>query len=257
MRVMDHLGATIGDLAAALAAWLIPAGRIGWAVLALAVVALWVAWLCRGLTDWPRAITAGAPAASPTAWWPRARARALRLPLVAIAIAGLGARISPLLVLVQVAGLPSVDGSSDAWPLWALCLGWAALGLVQSAAAALAGVLTDRCVPALFLRIGWLCGAGVLAGLALADGPWLIAVGLAFGVLSGLTEGAEKTWIAALVPAGERATAFGAVALLSAGAGLAGNALCGLCIAHGWMVVFLALAACSALGAVLTLGRRG
>ena len=49
------------------------------------------------------------------------------------------------------------------------------------------------------------------------DGSW---------VLAGLTEGAEKTWIADLAPREERALAFGALAMVGALAGLAGNALC-------------------------------
>jgi MFS family permease len=250
MRTMDHLGATLGGLAAALAAWALAPERLWLAVAALAVVALWVAWLARGLRDRPDLAAAGKP--PPAGWWPLAPA--LRLPLLAIGVASLAARISPLLVLVQVAGLPA-EGSSDRWPLWQVCLGWAALGLVQAGASAVAGGVTARLGPAAMLRIGWCAGAAVFAGLACVDGPWLIAVGLAFGVLAGLTEGAEKTWLAERAPREERALAFGALALVGAGAALAGNALCGWLLVAWGPQVFAVAAGVLVLGVALA-GRK-
>jgi MFS family permease len=247
MRTMDHLGATLGGLAAAAAAWWLPPERLWLAVAGLAVVALWVAWMARGLCDAPAPATR-APAAG---WWPRAPG--LRRPLLVIALATLATKLSPLLVLVQVAGLPTA-GTSGSWPLWQVCLGWAALGLVQAGASAVAGGITARLGPAAMLRLGWLAGAAVFAGLALVQGPWLIAVGLGFGVLAGLTEGAEKTWLADLAPREERALAFGAMALITAIAGLLGNAACGWLLIHWGPQVFWILAGLSALAAVATLG---
>lgn len=248
MRTMDHLGATLGGLAAAGVAWWLAPEQLWWAVAALAVVTVWVAALSRGLADAPDAAVRDAPAG----WWPRERA--LRRPLGAIAVASLAAKLSPLLVLVQVAGLPA-EGSAQ-WPLWQLCLGWAALGLVQAGAAALSGVFTERCGPAAMLRLGWLAGAAVFVGLAFCQGAWLIIPGLAWGVLAGLTEGAEKTWIAELAPRAERALAFGAMSLLAAGAGLAGNALCGWLLVAWGPHIFLVLAACALAGTLLTWGAR-
>lgn len=250
MRTMDHLGATLGGLAAALAAWALAPERLWLAVASLALVALGVAWLARGLRDRLDLPPTGRP--PPTGWWPRAPA--LRLPLLAIGVASLATRISPLLVLVQVAGLPA-EGSSGRWELWQVCLGWAALGLVQAGASALDGGVTARLGPAAMLRIGWLAGAGVFAGLAFVEGPWLIAVGLAFGVLAGLTEGAEKTWLAERAPRAERALAFGALALVAAGCALAGNALCGWLLVAWGPQVFAAAAAVAVAGVLLTLRR--
>lgn len=249
MRVMDHLGATLGGLAAtAVAYWL--AAWLGWVVGALVVVTVWVAWLCRGLAEAaPDPTRALKPI--PTGWWPR-DAR-LKRPLLAITLASVGAKISPLLILAQIAGL--AGHGANAWALWQVCLGWAVLGLVQAGAAALAGTLTDRLGAVTFLRLGWIAGAGVFVALAaIPSGPWLIVAGVAYGVLSGLTEGAEKTWLAELAPAHERALAFGALALVTAAAGLAGNAACGaLLVAHG-PLVFAALAGLLLLGAVLLSG---
>ena len=186
----------------------------------------------------------------PVGWWPRAPA--VRVPLLAIGVATVATKISPLLVLVQVAGLPA-EGSSARWLLWQVCLGWAALGLVQAGASAVAGGLTARLGPAAMLRIGWLAGAGVFAGLAFVDGPWLIAVGLAFGVLAGLTEGAEKTWLADRAPREERALTFGAMALVSAGSALVGNALCGWLLMVWGPQVFAVAAVVAVIGALLTI----
>lgn len=245
MRTMDHLGATLGGLAAAGAAWWLAPDRLWLAVAALAVVACWVAWLTRGLQDSPKP-PALRPA--PAGWWPRAPA--LHRPLLAIGLATLATKVSPLLVLVQVAGWPS-EGSALGWPLWQVCLGWAALGLVQAGAAALAGGVTARLGPAAMLCGGWLVGAAVFVALACLHGPWLMAAGLAFGVLAGLTEGAEKTWLAEMAPREERALAFGAMALVTAGTGLLGNAACGWLLLHWGPQVFLVMAGISVAGVLL------
>lgn len=248
MRTMDHLGATLGGLAAALAAWALAPEQLWLAVAALAVVALWVAWLARGLRDRLDLPPSDKPV--PAGWWPRAPA--VRVPLLAIGVATVATKISPLLILVQVAGLPA-EGSSERWPLWQVCLGWAALGLVQAGTSALAGDITARLGPAAMLRIGWLAGAVVFAALAVVSGPWLIAVGLAFGVLAGLTEGAEKTWLAERAPREERALTFGAMALVSAGSALAGNALCGWLLMVWGPQIFAVAAVVAVVGALLTI----
>jgi MFS family permease len=256
MRVMDHLGATLGGAAAALAAWQLGADLVWAAVAALVAVTAAVAFLAKGVQDRP----GSAPEEVGAEWWPRSPV--LRRPLLAIGIASPATRISPLLVLAQVAGLPG-----EAWPLWAVCLGWAVLGLVQTTAAAFAGRLTAALGPAAMLRLGWIAGAAVMAGLGLASGAWLVGVGVAYGVLAGLTEGAEKTWLADLAPKEERARSFGAMSLTMALASLAGNAGCGALLARVGPSVFLAAAVLSVAGASLTIrsgsrasrtsGRRG
>lgn len=238
MRTMDHLGATLGALAAAAAVWLWP-GHVAWAVAALVVPAALMWWWSARLREAPQS-AAPAPGTPAPGWWPRERS--LRSPLALLALASLGARIGPLLVLAAVAG---IGGDGPQWPLWQLCLGWAALSLVQAGAAALAGLFTVRAGPRAFLVAGWLAGAAVFAGLAIAPGSWAIAAGLAWGVLAGFTEGAEKTWVAELAPRAERALAFGALGIVSAVAALAGNAAVGWGLAVlgqvTWTVPALAL----------------
>ena len=248
MRVMDHLGATLGGLAATAVAFWFEAW-LGWVVCGLAVTTLWVAWLCRGLADAPRETPI---AEKPrVGWWPDSPA--VRRPLAAISIASLAAKVAPLLVLAHVAGMGAAAEHGGAWPLWQVCLGWAALGIVQALAAGLAGILTERMGPAAFLRGAWIAGAAVFTALGLCHGPWLLAAGVAFGLFAGLTEGAEKTWLADVAPRDQRAVSFGALALLGAGAGLIGNAVCGGLLALWGPGVFLGLAAALALGAAATL----
>ena len=251
-RVMDHLGATLGALAAAAAAFVLSPDQIWKAIVALVLVTVMVVQLTRRLRDRVDVDPAAQVETKtvPTAWWPRDPA--LRLPLSAIGIATFATKISPLMILVFIAGAVGDPGHA-AWPLWMTCLGWAGLGLVQMAAASFAGVVADRLGPAAMLRLGWVLGAAIFVGLALAHGPSLIAWGVAFGVCVGLTEGAEKSWVAALAPKPERALAFGALAIVSALTALAGNAACGLLLAHWGAQIFLGFAVIAVLGAAATL----
>lgn len=233
MRTMDHIGATLGGLAAALAAWAIAPGHLWVAVAALAVATFVVAWIASGLRDRPEA---GPKAAGPApGWWPSGGRLQWSMLLVGL---GTVAKLSPLLVLVHVAGS---DGAQR-WELWQICLGWAALGLVQTVSALLAEGLTARLGVVGMLRFSWLAGAAVLASLAFAEGPWLIAAGLAFGIQAGMSEGAEKSWVASLAAKSERATAFGALALVGAGAVLVGNGGGGWLLAVWGPEIFLVLA---------------
>lgn len=248
MRILDHWGATLGALLAAAVAWLAPT-RIPLAVALLALPALWVACLCRGLRDAPREPppNGGLPALAKMGWWPRSRH--LDRPLLAMAFASAGTRLSPLLVLLPAAGLSS--GSLHHAPVWALCLGWAALGVVQAASATVSGRLLDRFGAVRLLRGGWLVGAAVFACLAWAAGPWLWFAGLGWGAISGATEGAEKTLLAQLAPKEERALSFGAFALVSAGGAVLGSGLCGLGLEHWGAVVFVIPAILLILAAML------
>ncbi len=256
MRTLDHLGATAGALAAAAAVGLWHGVNIGWLILAMALPAVAMVGWCRGLRDVERDAATQAAAVHAPGWWPAdAQTRGL---LLIIGVAGIGARLGPLLILAHVAGLGlgSTETTGDqAWPLWVICLAWGALALVQAGAAAFAGWATEKLGAQRFLRYGWLVGALVFVGLALTHGPWLVACGLGWGLLSGLTEGAEKTAVAGAVPKAERATAFGALGLLSAAAGLLGSGGVGLGLAHVGGAIFLLPAGALALGALLLRAR--
>jgi MFS family permease len=250
MRTADNIGAALGALIAAAATfwW---AGHDPLLVAALAVPALAMLWWCKGLADSPGAAPKQGP---PPGYWPRSPA--LRLPLAILGTAALASKLSQLLVLAYVTGQPIGDKPTIAWPVWQVCLAWAALALTQAAASSLAGSLTARMKPQSFLLAGWIVGAAVFAGFAVAEGPWLIVVGVGYGLLVGFTEGAEKSWLASIAPKDERALSFGALALVSAGAGLAGTSACGVGLRYLGAPTFFLSAGLLALAA-LVLGIAG
>jgi MFS family permease len=87
---------------------------------------------------------------------------------------------------------------------------WVALHVVKSASSTPGGALSDRVGRRPLILAGWLLYAAVYCGFALATEAWhawaLFAI---YGVVFGLTEGTEKAFVADLVPAERRGTAFG------------------------------------------------
>jgi MFS family permease len=72
------------------------------------------------------------------------------------------------------------------------------------------GRLSDRVGPRAMILAGWLFYAAIYLTFGwLNSAPWLIAVFLAYGIYFGLVEPAERAWVASLVPAQLRGTAFG------------------------------------------------
>jgi len=259
MRTMDHLGATAGALCAALVSWLLTLDfahpqRLAGVVAALVLPMVPMLWWARGVSDQP----AAQPRAQPRGgWWPRTPG--LAIPLLAIGLASLGAKLSPLLILVHVAGLPLTPEQASAghgWPLWLVCLAWGALALVQAGAASMAGAVTQRLGPRRFLLLGWCATALLFAALSWADGPWLIATGALWGVIAGVSDGAEKTWIADLAPKAERALAFGALGVANALAMVIGSGIVGFGLPAYGPLVFCLPAGGLALALVLAVGSR-
>ena len=104
--------------------------------------------------------------------------------------------------------------------------------------------------------MSWILTAALFATLTFAKGPWLIAAGLGWSVIAGLSDGAEKTWLADLAPKEERALAFGALGVVIAAAMLTGGAVVGFgLLAYGPLIFWLP-AAGLVLGTALTLSRR-
>jgi MFS family permease len=250
MRTMDHLGATFGALFASACAFFLSPSQLWIPVACMIFVTLWVAYLSKGLRDVPKTTEKEIGTFN---WWPKSTE--VRRPLLAIGIATIATKISPLIVLVYIlAGSNNETISNE--PLWLICLGWAAFGIIQAFASSFAGVITVKIGAAAMLRIGWLAGAIIFIGLGLFQGHLLLMMGLLFGILIGLTEGAEKTWLSSLVPSNQRATSFGAMSLITAATSLAGNALCGLLLSYWGHYAFVVMGVFCVLGVVFTFGNR-
>ncbi len=73
-----------------------------------------------------------------------------------------------------------------------------------------AGVLSDRFGRRRVIALGWIIYAAVYLGFALSNSVWLIWVLFAcYGIYYGIVEGVAKAFVADLVPAERRGTAYG------------------------------------------------
>lgn len=87
---------------------------------------------------------------------------------------------------------------------------WALLHVVKSGSAVLGGALSDRVGRRPLILGGWVVYALVYLGFALASVEWHAwALFVVYGLYFGATEGTEKAFVADLVPAARRGTAFG------------------------------------------------
>ena len=87
---------------------------------------------------------------------------------------------------------------------------WSAFHVVKSASSTPGGALSDRVGRTPLIVAGWLLFAAVYAGFARADAAWHAwALFGVYGVMFGLTEGAEKALVADLAPADRHGAAFG------------------------------------------------
>lgn len=221
LRVMDHLGATLGAGTAALVAWFVPAW-LPFAVGLLAIPAFLQLALVAGLKD-----AAAAPQASLSAgWWPADRAVRWDVAVLGLAAA---ARLSPLLILATLSIVPK--HGTEAWPIWKICLAWAGIGIAQAWVAAAAGKAASRWGNRSAVVGTWFLTAGAYAAMLLLPGVAGVVAALFAATVTAAAEGAEKALVAERVEPTERATAFGFFTLLAALAGLAGNALFGLSLA--------------------------
>lgn len=198
-RAFDHGGAVVGSLlgwALLQYAGMTPRAVIGWSVVpgALAIVMLW--WTVRGrdgatVEPTPTPRSAHAERAAAAAFWPS---------IVALTLLVVSRLPETLLLLhLQRHGVA----------LALIPLAWAGLHVVRSASAYPAGWLVDR--------VGER-GVVVLSGVLAAAGAWalgeattpalMLAVFLAFGLVTGLGEPAEKSLVARLAPKGA-GSAFG------------------------------------------------
>ncbi|MGE4069188.1 MAG: MFS transporter [Vicinamibacterales bacterium] len=194
-RAMDHMGAVIGPLGAAVFLWFAPGEyRL---LFALSVIpgALAVATVLR-VPETPVAAPPPVPAAPPEAVPPR-----LRRFLVVLAVFTLGNSTDAFLLL----RLSDAGVATAAIPLL-----WAGLHVVKAVLSTPGGRLSDRVGRRALIAGGWCWYAVVYAGFALSDGPAaLVGWFLAYGAYFGLAEGSEKALVADLAGEAARGTAFG------------------------------------------------
>ena len=87
---------------------------------------------------------------------------------------------------------------------------WSAIHIVKSVSSVVGGQWSDRWGRRQVIGLGWLIYAGVYAAFAFTESATpLVVVFLVYGLFFGLTEGVEKAWIADLAPASARGNAFG------------------------------------------------
>lgn len=215
-RAADHLGAVLGPLAA----WFL-LGSMGFG---LRTVFLWAAVPAILSVLVLIAFVRDVPAAgSPTAARPPSSPAPPSAPPSAAA-ASPGAHSTPMPAefrrYLGVLFVFTLGCSTDAFLLLrAADLGvaaamipvlWAVHNLVRSAASAPGGRLSDHVGRRPLIVAGWLVYALVYAGFAFATEAWHAwGLMLVYGLYFGLAEGPEKAYVADLVPAARRGTAFG------------------------------------------------
>lgn len=240
-RAFDHGGAVVGSMigwALLQYAGMTPRAVIGWSVVpgALALLMLW--WTVR-LPDrtlvevTPTPTTPAAARAATAAFWP---------PILALTLLVV-TRLPETLLLLHL--------QRHGVALALIPLAWAGLHVVRSASAYPAGWLVDRAGER---------GVVLLSGALAALGAWalgearspavMIAVFLAFGLVTGLGEPAEKSTVARLAPKGA-GSAFGQAQAVTGVAALGAALLFGVVVDRSGTAAALWLSAVAGVGATL------
>jgi len=196
-RAMDHLGAALGPILAAVFLWCWP-GQLRWLfLLTLVPGVVIVPLLLFGL----RETAVGERAAVRPRWSLAPFDRRFRLYLAAVLVFSLG-NSSDAFLLVRAGEL------GVATPL--LPLLWCAFHIVKSAGNLLAGRSVNRLGPRAMIWAGWCLYALVYVLFALATAAWQAwALFLGYAFFYALTEPAEKTLVADLVDEEHRGLAYG------------------------------------------------
>jgi MFS family permease len=144
---------------------------------------------------------------------------------------------------IGVIFLFSLGNASDAFlllrlsnlgvPTFWIPLLWSALHVVKSGSSLGGGTLSDRFGRRGMMALGWIIYAIVYAAFGFTDSlPIVITIFLIYGLYFGLSEGAEKAWVADMAPVHHRGTAFGVYNAALGVGGLAASLLFGLIWTH-------------------------
>jgi MFS family permease len=241
-RAFDHGGAVVGSLLGWVLlqyAHLTPRAVIGWSVVpaVLAVVMLW--WTLQSRDQSPRETI---PSPPPPAAAARAATAAFWPPIFALTLLVVSRLPETLLLLhLQQHGVA----------LALIPLAWAGLHVVRSAAAYPAGYLVDRVGErGVVLLSGTLAALGAWALGEVSSTAAMIGVFLAFGLVTGLGEPAEKSTVARLAPRGA-GSAFGQAQALTGVTSLAAALGFGVVVDRAGTGAALWLSAVAGVGATV------
>ncbi|MBI2861088.1 MAG: MFS transporter [Chloroflexi bacterium] len=207
-RAMDSAGAVTGLLAAAAIIYFVQGGRLElglgayqWIVLIGIIPAVVAVMLLMALVREARGVSQrdglGALPADPHA----AFDSRFKLFLVVMALFSLG-NSSDFFVILRAQDL----GASALYIVLMLVV----LNVTYAAMSVPAGMLSDRLGRRRVIIYGWLMYAVVYLGFALASAAWHVWLLFAsYGVYYGITEGVARAFVADLVPAERRGTAYG------------------------------------------------
>ena len=197
-RAMDHLGAAVGPVLAAVFLWFCPGQYRTLFLLAVIPGLVVLLLLFFGLRESPRKAAAAAPK---MIWTLQPFGKNFRLYLVALVVFTLG-NSSDAFLLVRAGEL----GVAPAL----LPILWCVFHVLKSGGNAVAGRLVDKFGSRPMILGGWAVYGAIYLGFAMASLPWhvwLLFAGYAF--FYALTEPAEKTLVANLVGPDQRGLAYG------------------------------------------------
>lgn len=245
-RAMDHFGAAVGPILAALflLAW---PGQLRLLFLLTVIPGIAVAGLLMfGLRERPVV----SEQREPLRLTLKPFGKNFRLYLLALVVFTLGNSSDAfLLVRAGELGVPTAF----------LPLLWCAFHVVKSGGNLLAGRLVDKIGPRPLIFAGWLLYAAIYLAFGLASMAWQIWVCfLAYGVFFALTEPAEKTLVTRLAGAGRKGLAFGWFNFAIGIAALPSSLIFGwLYEQFGPLIAFSWGAGLALLAAILLVGVRG
>jgi MFS family permease len=235
-KALDHSGAIVGPLVAiALLQWLhVPLRTLF--MIAVIPGAIGVVLLVAFLREEPRTITPRNPATPQPRNLPKPFWRAI----AAIALFSL-ANSSDVFLILQA----HAAGVSTAM----LPLLWAAHHVIKALFSTQAGALSDRTDRRTLLIAGWLSYAILYFVFPFAHAlGFFVVLFILYAVPFTLAEGAERAWIADLVPAESRGRSFGIYYLANGSCVLVGTAL------FGWIYQNVSPHAAFNTGAALAVG---
>jgi len=198
-RAMDHAGAVVGPLIAAGLMGIVGLGLRTVFLLAAVPAVMVVMLIVAGVKE-PVADSQKRPPASSLAGWQHLGPNFKRL-LLALLVFNLGNSTDAFLLLrLTEKGVAPQQ----------VALLWSLHHVVKMMATYIGGRLSDRTGRRGMVLAGWSVYAAVYLAFALVQAKLgLVVVFLAYGLYFGLTEPTEKAWVADLVPARLRGTAFG------------------------------------------------